>query len=321
MSPHDDAHAAAATPTATAPTTGNGHTHGHSQGHTHGNDSFDFDWGVLSTQLEQEAEIRGPLYRQAAEWISGLLPAPGARRVLDIGSGPGVVSALLADVFPAAEVVAVDSTPELLERTAARAELLGLKGRVSTRLAELPDAVDTLGEADVIWAGNSLHHLGDQLAALEGFARRLRPGGVLALLEGGLSARHLPRDLGTGMGRPGLEVRFEARLAEWFGAMRSELPGAVRETEDWPALLTAAGLEPSGTRSFLLDIPAPAPLLVREQLVRTFTRLRDKNLAEGSADDREVLDRLLDPEDPRGLLKRPDVFLLEARTVHTARKV
>lgn len=49
--------------------------------------------------------------------------------------------------------------------------------------------------------------------------------------------------------------------------------------------------------------------------------MRDKNLAEGSADDREVLDRLLDPEDPRGLLKRPDVFLLEARTVHTARKV
>ncbi|MFF2527114.1 class I SAM-dependent methyltransferase [Streptomyces liangshanensis] len=297
-----------------------GRSHGHSQGHTHGDESFDFDWGVLSTQLEQEAEIRRPVYRQAAEWINGLLPAPGARRVLDIGSGPGVVAALLADVFPAAEVVAVDSTPELLEHTTARAERLGLGGRVSTRLAELPDAIPTLGEADVIWAGNSLHHLGDQRAALEGFAERLRPGGVLALLEGGLSARHLPRDLGADMGRPGLEARFEARLAEWFTAMRSEQPGAVRETEDWPALLAAAGLEPSGTRSFLLDVPAPAPPLVREQLVRTFTRLRDKNLAEGAADDQEILDRLLDPEDPRGLLRRPDVFLLEVRTVHTARK-
>ncbi|MBT2392215.1 class I SAM-dependent methyltransferase [Streptomyces sp. ISL-1] len=284
---------------------------------SHHHDTTHIDWDELGPLLERGAELQTPLYRQAAAWLGELLPATGIRRILDIGSGPGVLTTLLAEAFPYAEVVAVDATEPLLARARARAERAGFGDRIRTRHAEIPDQIGELGEADLIWAGNSVHHIGDQRAALGGFARLLRPGGLIAVVEGGLPTRHLPRDIG--IGRPGLEGRIDAAAGEWFTRMRAELPGAKDEVEDWRALLGAAGLTPSGTRSFLLDIPAPAPEVVREQLVSAFTwqrKILDDLLP---AEDLALLDRLLDPEDPQGLRHRPDAYLLTARTVHTAR--
>lgn len=285
---------------------------------SHHHDTTHIDWDELGPLLERGAELQNPLYRQAAAWLGELLPAAGVRRILDIGSGPGVLTALLAEAFPYAEVVAVDATEPLLARARARAERAGLGDRVRTSHAELPDNSEELGEADLIWAGNSVHHIGDQRGVLADFARLLRPGGLLAVVEGGLPSRHLPRDIG--IGRPGLEGRIDAAAGEWFIRMRAELSGTKDEVEDWRALLGAAGLTPSGTRSFLLDIPAPVPEVVREQLVSAFAWQR--KILDGllSAEDLALLDRLLDPEDPQGLRHRPDVYLLTARTVHTARR-
>ncbi|HEY9375208.1 class I SAM-dependent methyltransferase [Streptomyces sp.] len=301
------------------------HDHGHHEhgqhphgSHAHHHDHTDIDWTAMAPLLERQAEIQSPLYAEAAAWLGTLVPASGVRRVLDVGSGPGVITCLLADAFPAAETVAVDGTPELLALARARAEARGLSARVSTLQAELPGDFATLGEADVIWAAESLHHLGDQRAALDAFAGLLRPGGLLVLVEGGLPARRLPRDIG--FGRPGLEARLDALHAEWFGEMRAALPDAKEEVDDWRGLLAGAGLVPAGTRSFLSDIPAPVSPVVREQAVIQYERIRasvDERLA---ADDRETLDRLLDPADPGSLHQRADLFQLVARTVHTARK-
>ncbi|MEU3301634.1 class I SAM-dependent methyltransferase [Streptomyces sp. NPDC006678] len=278
----------------------------------------DVDWDELAPLLERQAALQGPMYAQAAAWIGEQLPAAAVRRVLDIGSGPGVISCLLAEAFPYAEVVAVDGTPALLDQARARAERTGLGDRVRTHVAELPGGIEDLGEADLIWAGNSLHHLGDQRAALAGFARLLRPGGLLALVEGGLPPRHLPRDIG--IGRPGLEGRLEAANTAWFEEMRAALPGARTEIEDWRALLSAVGLTPTVTRTFLLDVPAPVTAPVREHLVSAFSWQRKALGDRLEADDAAVLERLLDPDDKDGLMHRPDCFLLAARTVHTARR-
>ncbi|GGT04085.1 SAM-dependent methyltransferase [Streptomyces kurssanovii] len=285
---------------------------------SHHHDSTHIDWDEHAQLLEQGAELQSPMYRQTADWLRELVPAGAVRRVLDIGSGPGVITGLLAEAFPYAEVVAVDAAGPLLERAQARAARNGQADRVRTHRAELPDGIEDLGEADLVWAAGSVHHLGDQRAALGALARLVRPGGLVAVLEGGLPARHLPRDFG--IGRPGLESRVGAAVDEWFARMRSELPGAKDEVEDWRALLAASGLTPSGTRSFLLDIPAPVPAAVRAQLLSAFAWQR--RLVEGLLPDEDiaVLDRLLDPEDPEGLLRRSDAYMLSARTVFTARR-
>lgn len=289
------------------------HRHGEHHGHFHG--STDIDWGAMAPLLESQAELFAPLYEQVMAWLAKEAAEPGL--IVDAGSGPGVVSCMFAEAFPGARVVAVDGSEPLLERARARAARLGLGDRFATIAGELPDVLDELDyPADLLWAGNSLHHMGDQRAALTAFAERLAPGGTLALLEGGLPARFLPRDIG--IGRPGLQARLDALQEEWFTRMRAELPGSVAETEDWPALLAAAGLKPTRTRSFLLDLPAPVSDRARAHVAATLGRVRESLGDAVDEDDRATLDRLLDPEDEASVHRRKDVFVLKAHTVYTA---
>ncbi|MFH8798946.1 class I SAM-dependent methyltransferase [Streptomyces sp. NPDC017936] len=301
---------------------GHGHRHGHGpgpgHGHAHGDvQETDIDWAEMGPHLEAQAELFTPLYERALSWLGQEVTEPGL--IVDAGSGPGVVSCLFAETFPGARVLAVDGSEPLLERARDRAARLGYGDRFGTLAGELPGVLDELDyPADLLWAGRSLHHLGDQRAALAAFAGRLAPGGTLAIMEGGLPSRFLPRDLG--LGRPGLQARLDVLEAEWFARMRADLPGSVAETEDWPALLNAVGLERARTRSFLLDLPAPASDRARAHIATFLGRLREGFGDALDADDRAVLDRLLDPQDPAGVHRRPDVFVLAAHTVHTAVK-
>ncbi|MGW0840560.1 class I SAM-dependent methyltransferase [Streptomyces sp. NPDC002787] len=294
------------------------HDHRPGQGHGHGHhDRTDIDWAELAEHLEEQAELFAPWNRQAAAWVAARQPEPGL--VVDVGSGPGVVSCLLADRFPGARVVAVDGSGPLLERARARAERLGFADRFSTLEAELPDGLADLEyPADLMWASRSLHHLGDQRAAVAAFAERLAPGGTLAVVEGGLPSRFLPRDLG--IGRPGLQSRMDAAEELWFAEMRASLPGSVAESDDWPGLLTSAGLRDATSRTFLLDLPAPVPEAARAHAVAQFRRGRDTLADFLDAADLSTIDRLLDPDDESSLHHRTDLFVLAAHTVHVARR-
>lgn len=292
-------------------------------GHHHApHDSAQIDWELLGPFLEQGAELHAPLHDRTASWLRELLTGgagagpDGVRRVLDIGSGPGVVSCLLARAFPAAEVVAVDATEALLERARARAGRLGLGDRVHTQLAAVPDGLDALGGADLIWSSRAVHHIGDQRAAVAALAGHLRPGGLLAICEGGLAPRYLPRDIG--IGRPGLQSRLDAAGEEWFTEMRTALPDAAADIEDWPAFLADAGLRTPRTRSFLLDLPAPLSADARGYVQARLAHLVDLYGDRLTDDDRTTLARLTDPDDAAGVTRRPDVFVLSAQTVHTA---
>ncbi|ANP56499.1 SAM-dependent methyltransferase [Streptomyces griseochromogenes] len=288
--------------------------HGHADTHGHGTGT-DIDWNEMAPLLETQAELFTPVYERAMAWLAKEVTEPGL--IVDAGSGPGVVSCLFAEAFPGARIVAVDGTEPLLERARARAVRQSVADRFDTLAGELPDVLDELDyPADLLWASRSLHHLGDQRAALAAFAARLAPGGTLALLEGGLPARFLPRDIG--IGRPGLQARLDVVQEDWFARMRADLPGSVAETEDWPALLTSAGLKHTRTRSFLLDLPAPATERARAHVAASLSRLRDAGSEDLDAEDLATLDRLLDPSDPANVHRRPDVFVLAAYTVHTA---
>ncbi|OKI00800.1 SAM-dependent methyltransferase [Streptomyces sp. CB02923] len=302
---------------------GPGHDHGSGQGHDHHHDSAHMDWEDLADHLEGEAEFQTPLLEQATAWLRDLLtepsgPGPDAvRRVLDVGSGPGVTTCLLAHAFPQAEIVAVDPTEALLERARDRAARLGLGDRFRTHVAELPDGIDGIGDADLIWSSKALHHVGDQAAAVAALARRLRPGGLLVVSEGGLTSRMLPRDFG--IGRPGLQARLDVLLEDWFAEMRAALPGTRGLVEDWPAILTSAGLRSPLSRSFLLDLPAPLNTSQRAQVTRQLSRFAQMSGEILDEEDRATLDRLLTPDDPAGIARRPDLFWLSAQTFHTAR--
>ncbi|MFD9636028.1 class I SAM-dependent methyltransferase [Streptomyces violascens] len=296
------------------------HVHAQGHGHAHGNghDHSDVDWEAMAAVLVNSGELQLPVLRRTAARLGELLgPEQEVRRVLDVGSGPGVMTCVLAETFADAEVVAVDGAPALLDHTLARAERLGVGERVAVRHAELPEGLEGggLGAADLVWSSKAVHHLGDQQGALDALAGTLNPGGLLAVAEGGLPLRYLPRDIG--IGRPGLLARLDAAQEHWFEIMRAELPGSTTLVEDWPAMLRGAGLTRVGSFTLLLDLPAPLGEQARTFLHAQLSRLRETMSESLDAEDRKTLDALLDADAPEGILRRPDAFLLAATTVHT----
>ncbi|WP_019202826.1 trans-aconitate 2-methyltransferase [Tsukamurella sp. 1534] len=278
--------------------------------HAHSHPHTPHDWSAMADELEAEAQIFLPYVAGALEAIDADRPGRRPGVILDVGAGPGVFTAELARRHPAARVVAVDGAPELLERARER----GAGAGVETLRVDLPGGLADLPEADLILAAQTVHHLGDQAAAVAALAGRLRPGGVLAVAEGGLPTRFLPRDLG--FGRPGLQDRLDALLSEGFAAMRAQEGGTDGVREDWPGMLRAAGLTDVRARTFLVDRPAPLDDGARAAVARTlgrYLRLGDR-LAEVDA---ETLRRLVDPDDPASIRRRGDAFVLAARTVFT----
>jgi SAM-dependent methyltransferase len=114
--------------------------------------------------------------RLTAHAAGPLLDAAGVgpdTRLLDIGTGPGVVAGAAA--ARGAVVTAVDAEPSMAE--AAARNVPGL----DVRVAVLPDLPLPDGEFDAVTGNFVIHTTGDPAAVLAELRRVLRPGGRLAL--------------------------------------------------------------------------------------------------------------------------------------------
>lgn len=102
------------------------------------------------------------------------VPLATARRVHDLGCGPGNSTALLVDRFPQAQVTGVDNSPAMLE--AARAACRGADfvfGDLSTWSPQEP--------TDLLFSNAAFQWVPDHVAVLERLAGCLPEGGVLAV--------------------------------------------------------------------------------------------------------------------------------------------
>jgi SAM-dependent methyltransferase len=280
--------------------------HGHHADGHHGN----VDWSLRGPDLVAEGEVAAPMVDQALRWLAERVP--GTRDVLDVGCGPGVAACAFATMLPGARVLAVDGAAPLLAMARELASRLGVGDRLATREVSLPAGLADLPQADLVWVSGVAHHLPDPVAALRALGALVRPGGLLALREGGLPARFLPDGVA-----PGLLPRLEA-IGEEVVAAGEHPAGVVPHHGGWPELLRAAGLQPAGSRSFLLDLPAPVSPAVRRYLHRRLAMLQGLVGDRLTPADEAALSTLLDQDAPDGVLRRPGVFLLEASTVHTA---
>ncbi len=99
--------------------------------------------------------------------------ATDAPYVVDLGCGPGNLTALLAERWPGATVSGVDSSPEMIDR--ARADHPGL----SFEVGDLRDWAPT-DRPDVLVSNATLQWLPDHLELLPRLVARVRPGGWFA---------------------------------------------------------------------------------------------------------------------------------------------
>lgn len=102
------------------------------------------------------------------------VPLANAERIADLGCGPGNSTALLAQRWPEAAIIGVDSSPEML----AQAHATGIRATwVEADIAAwMPD-----GPLDLIYSNAALHWLGGHAGLLPRLMGQLCADGVLAL--------------------------------------------------------------------------------------------------------------------------------------------
>jgi trans-aconitate 2-methyltransferase len=145
------------------------------------------------------------------------LPAIDARTAVDLGCGPGNSTELLAQRFPGAVVIGIDSSPDMIEAARNRLpslhfETLGI------------EAWSASGPFDVILANAVLQWVPDHAALLPALVDKLRLGGGLAIqmpdnLEG--PAHRLMREIaaaGPWAGKLSAATAARTQLAspEWY---------------------------------------------------------------------------------------------------------
>jgi SAM-dependent methyltransferase len=132
--------------------------------------------------------LRSHRWRTAENSAGYLLPLlKPTDRLLDIGVGPGTITADLASRLTAGSVVGIDNAPAAV----AEAERVALdRGLVNLTLApgdvyalDFPD-----GQFDVVHAHQVLHHLSDPVAALQEMRRVCTPEGIVAVRDADYSA-------------------------------------------------------------------------------------------------------------------------------------
>lgn len=105
--------------------------------------------------------------------LQALIPPGVYREIVDLGCGTGEQTAGLAARFPAARVLGLDSSPEMLARARehAAANLRFEEGSI----------LDLSGDFDLIYSNAALQWLPDHPALLARLWPHLRPGGTLAV--------------------------------------------------------------------------------------------------------------------------------------------
>ncbi|MGO3291318.1 MAG: methyltransferase domain-containing protein [Brachybacterium alimentarium] len=105
--------------------------------------------------------------------LTARIHADAPRRVVDLGAGPGTLTSLLAERWPDAEVTAVDSSPEMIERARGIAGISAVRADLRCWEPSAP--------VDVLVSNAALQWVDDHLALLPRLVGMLAPGGWLAM--------------------------------------------------------------------------------------------------------------------------------------------
>jgi SAM-dependent methyltransferase len=138
------------------------------------------------THGHHESVLRSHRWRTAENSAAYLLPhlTPHAL-ILDIGCGPGTITADLADRVPRGHVTGVDAAPDIIEQ--ARGLTRG-RGNLDFAVGDVYALDYPAGAFDVVHAHQVLQHLGDPVKALREMRRVTRPGGLIAVRDADYSA-------------------------------------------------------------------------------------------------------------------------------------
>ncbi len=122
-------------------------------------------------------------------------------KILEIGSGPGYMTAKVALENPTAKITAIEPSPTMLETAAAylQKKIVDHRVRLVEGCVEDSELIQSLGKFDLIYSTFSLHHWQEPPQAIANLMRALKDGGTLFIHDFNRNTflRHLP--FGGGM--------------------------------------------------------------------------------------------------------------------------
>lgn len=148
------------------------------------------------------------------------IPGGRARRIVDLGCGPGNVTRLLRQRWTEASLTGVDRSPAMLERAR---QLLPEVEWVEADLVTWSAAEPV----DLVFSNAALHWLDDHPALLARLSRMLSADGMLAV--------QMPANFDAPSHRL---IRALAAMPEWTGRLAGARMGAVLDAADYHRLLT-----------------------------------------------------------------------------------
>jgi trans-aconitate 2-methyltransferase len=185
--------------------------------------------------------------------LIGRVHTPTPATVVDLGCGPGPMTAILSDRWPGAEITGIDSAPEMIEAATTHARPGRLRFEVGSIADWVPPAVD------VIVSNAALQWVPEHVKLLPVWADALRPGGAMAV--------QMPRSRGMPAGEVFQEVAASSRWAARLGAAASaagprSAASPVRPVEEYVDLLAGLGLTVDAWETTYLHVlPGTDPVL------------------------------------------------------------
>lgn len=142
-----------------------------------GNSAATIEHWTAAARVQIAQEQRAVTVDLARRLMSRIPEFASARRLLDVGGGPGLVAIALAGDNPLLYGEVFDFAPTVAV-AAENIRAADLEQRLGVRAGDL--ATDPLGEGyDLIWCSSVLHFMPDLDATLRKVHGALRPGGVL----------------------------------------------------------------------------------------------------------------------------------------------
>lgn len=130
-----------------------------------------------------ESVLRSHTWRTAKNSAAYLLPELKAdNNILDVGCGPGTITADLAALATEGHVTAVDHAEDILKQAAEFAAIRRVSN-IDFAVADVHDLQYEDDTFDVVHAHQVLQHVGDPVQALREMRRVAKPGGIVAVRD------------------------------------------------------------------------------------------------------------------------------------------
>jgi arsenite methyltransferase len=149
----------------------------------------------MSQQEEMWDEQRAQSYAKQMKMGSRVMYAPFARKIVecqaplergvmivDLGTGPGLLSIQLHRLWPQAKIIGVDLSGEMLEIAKKNADQAGMSN-YETRLGRAEEIPIESNSVDLVITQSSLHEWENPRQGFSEIFRILKPGGSLILKD------------------------------------------------------------------------------------------------------------------------------------------